>query len=250
MDLIIRVGKYDLRELTITNSEISNNHPKSVWAGIPQQPIDFGWGKFGSPEKMVNQPITMNVDCKVINTLVPSKSGVGSYCRVEATIDGNKYQFLFGHTRNFKSVGVVIKAGDKICKIAGTDQNKGFAIHLHASVQKNGKSYRIRDIALKPLTVIKPPDVLPSEPVKPDPAIELQKKINELEVINEKLNSELAQTKKDCDIIKQQSESKDTTIKGLNNRIVELQAELEVEKNKVSGIARIVELIKSIFSRK
>jgi hypothetical protein len=147
-NLIIKVGQFDLRELSITNSEAG--HLKSYYAGQLQQALDFGWGKFGSANAMVRQPITMNKACRVISRFYATKNLQGSYIRVEVN-EGDKYQFLFGHVQNMPAEGTQIPAGGKICEIGSYANNKGFAIHLHASVQKNGLSFRLRDIALIPL---------------------------------------------------------------------------------------------------
>lgn len=145
-NLIIGVGQFDLRELSITNPE--SGHLNSYYGGQLQQAIDFGWGKFGSANAMVGQPVTMNRDCRVINKFLATKDKQGSFIRVEVVEGADKYQFLFGHTQNMPAVGTAIKAGQKICEIGSVANNKGFAIHLHASVQKNNLSFRLRDIAL------------------------------------------------------------------------------------------------------
>ena len=122
----------ELRTYPITQDESGVYHKNLKYAdGTPQLALDFGNQKVG-------YSITMNVDVKVTYR----SSAAGNYIVVQY----GSYKFMFVHVYKHAALGSTVKKGAPICYVAPTAYNGGYAVHLHTSARKDGKSYPIRKI--------------------------------------------------------------------------------------------------------
>jgi hypothetical protein len=133
-----------LSSYPITQSENGLYHRNLIYAGVKQNPLDFGG-------QVVGYPLTLDRACTVI-----ARSGShGNYITVAP--DFTNYHICFVHVSGHatRKRGDRIPAGEPICRIASQWENGGYAPHLHicSLIWANGKYSQswIRNVVFKPV---------------------------------------------------------------------------------------------------
>jgi len=99
----------------------------------------YHWGSNNRAVDFGSKPAGTAVYAIADGVMSTQSSGAGSYCILD--VDDSDFRIFYVHTYKWLPKGSKVKKGQKICEVAPSSVNGGYAVHLHLGLGMVNGSY-------------------------------------------------------------------------------------------------------------